>query len=271
MLWLLCACDLLGEAPIGFELAPVELGEARAASSGLDLADGDAAGAALSAVMPGWEAGGQPFWDVPAAIWEIALHERVAEEGVCPFVTLDGADATYQSDCRSKHGYEWAGTAKVTRSDDDGVERERWDFDLEVTADVEDPRFERLSLRGAVARADDGDLAHVDVNLQAELLGYFEARGVEDARTTTWSDWRASGSVEQEGDAFRLSLAAEVAGSGGFTLAGEELAAAESCPVEPTGEASLNGEDSAAFEGAGGCDACATLSHAGSTTSACAP
>jgi hypothetical protein len=158
MLWLFLSCDASGIPPVGFALDPVDLGDARVSGEGMDLGDGAAAGLAFAAVMPGWEAGGLPPWDVPAAIWEIALHERVADEGVCPFVTLDGGDATYQSDCRSKHGYEWEGTAKVTRSDEDGVERERWDYDLSVVGDIDDARFERLSLRGAVARAVDGDL-----------------------------------------------------------------------------------------------------------------
>lgn len=271
MLWLLLSCDASQITPVGFSLEPVDLGEARVTDEGMDPSDGDAAGLAFAAVMPGWEGGGLPPWDVPAAIWEIALHERVADEGVCPFVTLDGGDATYQSGCRSKHGYEWEGTAKVTRSDEDGIERERWDYELSVVGDIDDARFERLSLQGAVARAVDGDLTHVDVNLQVELLGYFEARNVEDVRTTSWSDWRASGSIEQEGEAFALSLNADVGGSGGFTLAGEELSTSEGCPVEPTGTATMGDGVEAHFEGAEACDACATIIDGEATTAACAP
>lgn len=271
MLWLFLSCDASGIPPVGFALDPVDLGDARVSGEGMDLSDGAAAGLAFAAVMPGWEAGGLPPWDVPAAIWEIALHERVADEGVCPFVTLDGGDATYQSDCRSKHGYEWEGTAKVTRSDKDGIERERWDYDLSVVGDIDDARFERLSLRGAVARAVDGDLTHVDVNLQMELLGYFEARDVEDVRIASWSDWQASGGIESEGDDFSLSLGAAVGGNGGFTLAGEALSAAADCPVEPTGTAQMGNGAEAVFEGAEGCDACATITTDEATTPACAP
>ncbi len=270
MLWLLLACDL-DDAGVEFELPAVELGEALAPTTGLDLNDGDASGLAFPSLMSGWESEALPMWDVPLAIWAIALHERVADEGVCPFVTLDGADATYQSDCRSKHGYEWEGTVTVSESEEDGVERERWDFDLEVKGDVDDARFEKLELRGSVARADKGDLTHVDVNLQAELLGYFEARNVDDPKSEAWADWAVSGSEEKEAGAFRLSVAADIGGSGGFTLAGTDLRTDAGCPIEPTGEATLSGTAEVSFDGADACDACATITAGESTTEACAP
>jgi hypothetical protein len=272
MLVLFFACADPTEADVDFALAPVDLGAARAPDTGLDLSDGSALGAAFPSLMPGWEEGAQPLWDVPAAVWAIALHERVAEEGICPFVTLDGADAVYQGGCRSKHGYEWEGSARVTRDDEGGVDRERWDFDLRVIADVDEPRFDTLALTGAVARADDGDLEHVDVNLELSLLGYFEARQLpDDPRIAAWSDWRASGSAEEQAEDFRLDVAAAVGSPDGFTLAGEDLSADSRCPVEPTGEATLAARVRVEFEGAGGCDACATLVDGDVETPACAP
>jgi hypothetical protein len=271
MPWLLLACNAPIDAPVEFELDPIDLGEARAASSGLDLHDGEAVGASFPSIMPGWEESAQPLWDVPTGIWEIALHERVADEGVCPFVTLDGADATYQSNCRSKHGYEWEGSAHVSRSEEGGVDRERWDFELRVVGDVEGARFESLSLQGSVAVAESGGVSHIDVNLQAELLGYFEARGVDDPRAEPWSDWQATGSSESVGSEFRLSVAANVGGSGGFALAGTGLSVDSACPVEPTGTGRLNATADVSFEGVAGCDACATVNDGEETTLACAP
>ncbi len=270
LLFALLGCDPLA-ADVAWRVAPVDLGEPLAASTGFDPADGDALGAAFPELMPGW-GGTMPTVDVPLAIWEIALHHLVAQEGVCPFRTLDGANTTYQSGCRSKHGYDWDGTVTIEAWEEDGREVERHDFDIQVVADVESPRFDRLLLKGSVLHAEGGGVDHADVNLQAELLGYFEARQLpDDPRIVSWSDWQASGSVEHDDDAMRIDLAADVGGSGGFSLFGGDLVVDEACPVEPSGTAQMSEGVTASFEGPAGCDACANIESGDGSVQACAP
>ncbi len=258
-------------ADLPWRVTPVVLGEPLADDSGFDPADGDALGAAFPQLMPGWGSAMPPV-DVPLAIWEIALHHLVAEEGVCPFRTLDGATSTYQSGCRSKHGYDWDGTVAVEAWEEEGREVERYDFDIQVVSDVESRRFDSLLLRGSVLHAEGGGVDHADVNLQAELLGYYEARKLpEDPRIVSWSDWQASGSVEHDGEAMLIDLAADVGGSGGFSLVGGDLAVDDACPVEPSGSAQMSEGVMAKFDGPAGCDACANIESDDGSVQACAP
>ena len=249
----------------------MDLGEAVADDSGFDPANGDVLGAAFPELMPGW-GGAMPTADVPLAIWEIALHHLVAETGVCPSRTLDGATTTYESGCRSKHGYDWDGTVTVQAWEEEGREVERYDFDIQVVGDVDAPRFDSLALRGSLVHAEGGVVDHADVNLQAELLGYFEARHLpDDPHIATWSDWQASGSVEQDGGAMLIDLAADVGGSGGFSLVAGDLAVDDACPVEPSGTARMSVAVIANFEGPAGCDACANIESDDGSVEACAP
>lgn len=273
-MWLVlfAGCDLFAEpAAVDWQITPGNLGEARVAGSGFSTTDGEGLGAAFPQLMPGW-GDGFPAWDVPNAIWEIAQHELVADEGACPYVELDGADQTFRSDCRSKDGYEWEGTVGQKDWEEAGVEYTRLDFDLTVTADVDGARFDSLSLHGAIQRGTTESEEHVDVNLEAELLGYYEARQQpDDARIPTWAAWGASGSAEAGDGALGIDLAADVGGTKGFRLTGAALTTSSSCPVEPGGTAELAEGVSAEFQGADGCDACATIVTADGETEACAP
>lgn len=267
----LAACDS-GPGVSDWAITPDDLGEPVASGAGFDPTDGAALGAAFPELLPGFD-GDVPTADVPLTIWSYALHELVAEEGVCPYKELDGAITTFQSHCRSKSGYDWEGSVRVEGYDTDGGgEGVRYDFDVEVVGDVEGRRFDSLALRGAVVRVTEGDVEHVDVNLMAELLGYFEARNQpDDPRITSWSSWAASGSVETVGTALAVDLTAEVAGSGGFTLVGADLELDAGCPSEPTGTVALSETVSAEFQGVAACDACATITGGDAEAEACAP
>jgi len=267
----LVACETAGPA-VDWALTPAELGDPVVDREGFDPTDGAGLGAAFPQVLPGYAEATVPAADVPLAIWEIALHELVAEAGVCPYTTLDGAVTQYQTNCRSKHGYDWEGSVRVEPWEDGDTEGVRYDFDIEVVGDVDTPRFDSLRLDGVVVRVERDGVEHVDVNLMAELLGYFQARQQpDDPRIASWADWRATGSVELDGEDLRVDLGADVGGSGGFGLVGEGLAVGAGCPSEPTGEAWMADEVGVVFEGAAACDACATVTAGEASTAACAP
>ncbi len=272
-LWFVLACDSgAAQSVVDWQIPPADLGNARVDGTGFAADDGEGLGAAFPEVMPGWNED-TPAWSVPSAIWAIAMDNLVADEGACPYVELEGADQHFRSDCRSQDGYEWSGTVTQQEWTEGDLSFTRYDFDVDVVADVDSPRFTSLALHGGLQRASDGDkLEHVDVNLAAELLGYYEARGVpDDVHVPTRADWNVSGSVERDGEAFGIDLAADVGGTKGFLLRSAELSAAASCPVEPSGTADMGSGVTATFEGADGCDACATITDGGDDVGACAP
>lgn len=268
---LLFACDLGDATAVDWAIEPADVGEPLVEGEGFDPADGARLGAAFPQLMPGWD-DSFPAYDVPLAIWAIALHDLVAEEGVCPNEVLDGGGREYRSNCRSKSGYEWTGDVTVDEWEEGGVEHARFDFLVQVDADVDSPRFDHLSLEGSMERAESSAATHVDVNIAAELLGYFESRQLpDDPRVDAWAAWSASGSVEVEGDDLRVDVRADIGGSGAFPLLGAALSASGACPVEPAGEATMGDTASARFDGADACDACAAIVTESGETAACAP
>ena len=265
------ACDLGDASAVDWALEPTDVGEPHVDGQSFDPADGSRLGAAFPQLMPGWD-DSFPAYDVPLAIWAIALHDLVAEEGVCPNEVLDGGGRMYRSNCRSKWGYEWTGDVSVDEWEAEGVAHARYDFSVQVDADVAEPRFDHLSLEGSLERAQLGDVTHVDVNVAAELLGYFEARQLpDDPRIQAWATWGASGSLEVEGSDLRVDAHADIGGSGAFPLLGAALTASSACPVEPAGEATMGDAATARFDGAEGCDACASVVTDAGETEACAP
>ncbi|MBM4367562.1 MAG: hypothetical protein FJ102_15220 [Deltaproteobacteria bacterium] len=260
MLLSLLACPAVDEETLSYwTIAPTELGSPVTGGTGFDPAAGDALGAAFAQVLPRFGEG-LPTWDLPMAMLEIAGDDLVADPGSCPSAQVAGDTTTYVANCRSRAGYEWTGSYSVREWDDDNeLSRRDWEFDLEVVGDSDDVAFDRMELRGVLHRADGDDVAHVDSNLEATLEGYFERRGQpDDPRVTTWRDWAAAGSVEDDGAYVRVDLAATTAASAGFRLGGE-LAIDEGCPIEPLGTADMGEGVTASFEGAEACDACATI------------
>lgn len=267
----LLACLTDDTHEVEWLLEPADLGEPRVAGSTFDPLDGAALGAAFPQLMPGWD-DTFPAFEVPVAIWEVATHELVADAGVCPSEVLDGVTREYRSDCRSKHGYEWVGGATVSEWTEGDTNFTHYEFDIRIDADVESARFERLALDGTVLRAEEGSVTHVDVNLTAELTGYFEARQLpDDVRLPAWAAWGVSGSVEVSGGDLRLDTLADIGGTGSFPLRSDALVWGAICPVEPEGEASMGEAVTALFDGERACDACASIRADDRETAACAP
>ncbi len=272
MLLLLLGCPAVDEETLTYwAIQPSDLGEGIASDTGFDPADGEGLGAAFAQVLPRFGEG-FPTWDVPLAMLEIASDDLVADPGSCPSPQVSGDTTTYAADCRSRAGYEWAGEYTVRSwTDDDGVSRQRYDFDLDVDGDTDDVAFDRLRLRGALLRAQLDGVVHVDSNLEASLEGYFERRGQPgDPRVSSWVDWAASGSVEDDASRLRFGLDAATAVSSGFHIGGD-LAIDEGCPLEPLGTADMVSGVTATFHGAEGCDACATVESNDGEAAACVP
>jgi hypothetical protein len=248
-------------------VAPADVGEALAPGTGLDPADGEAFGLALDE-SAGFFTDGDPAWDAIDALWELIGSELVMDVGTCPWTEISGDATLFHAGCRSSQGYEWDGEATTRRWEDGDGDHERYELDLEVVGDVEDPRFERVKLLGQAERVRAEDVTHVDVNVSLEVSGYWERVAPTDPRLRGWAAWAVSGSFERAGDALRVEEQADIGGSGGFRLIGPELWAESACPIERAGPATLGDGTDVVFEGAAGCDACATV---GGETAACAP
>jgi hypothetical protein len=262
-----CAEDPASAAP-AFVVEPADLGEPRTDGTGFDPADGDALGIAFAYALPVF--GDNPAWDVPASARALLEPDTISDPGSCPREEVDGDARTWIGDCRSSQGYEFRGTATERSWTEDGVDRHRWEGDIEVVGDREDPAFTRVALAGVYEQAVpvEGTVTqHLDVNLHMEVEGYWETRRPGDAVAAAWSDWTVSGSLEQR-DTFWVSLvAADVGGSGGFRFDSPALDADASCPVEVVGQGALSADVAAVLEGVASCDACANLGD----TLACRP
>ncbi len=266
-----CAPDEAGSAHgLPFVLPLADVGAPTAASTGFDPRDGDATGLALDQVLPvfGTEAA---LWEAPAFVWGLMMKETVQSQGQCPLESVVDDETVYDGACRSSFGYAFEGDVRERAWEADGVTYERFEADIVVIGDVDDPVFTRAALRGAVERAvpDDGRVdAHYDVNLRLELLGYWESRPGEAAKAAAWSAWEVSGTAEEHDGAWMVDLAADVNGAGGMQIVSERLAHSDACPVEQDGTATLGDGVTAVFAAAS-CDACGAVTHPDGETAAC--
>lgn len=271
MWYFLLACEPapIDESPVtDWEIEPAVIESPRVGAANFAVTEGEGIGAAFAQFLPVF-AEGNPAWDVPTQILAVGMDELVADPGSCPFEVREGDVSTFKSDCRSRDGYEWAGSYDERNWDDGEIVRHAYTFDLTVTADVENADFTALELEGTVVLSRLDAVSHVDVDLSASLLGYFENRGdVGDPRIGAWADWQASGSVEFDDSVIRIEALADIGGSGGLPMGGT-VDVDPGCVIEPTGELGLGGDVVARFEA---CDACADVLEGGKTASlACAP
>lgn len=272
MLLLAFAACTGDQSPVAelFVLPPSDLGTALAASSGFDATDGAAIGRALDATTPVFEAV-DPGWESPVFLFdELLTDDRVRDENQCPFVTLSGDTTTHEGGCRSQDGYEFEGTATDRTWTEDDVTWRRLELDLEVVGDTEDVLFDSVTLSGVIQRGvpSDGSIdAHVDVNLQMEVLGYFERHGGTDSRLEAWTSVVVSGAWEEQGDSLLIDTTVNVAGAGGMMVQSDGLVETSACPVEAEGVATLGDGITASLGGASSCDRCADVGG----IAACAP
>jgi len=270
-MWLLLACarpaDETDVEP-SFVVAPADVGAPLAASEGFDPRDGGALGLVFAHALPVF--GENPAWDTPQAVLALWEPATVRDPAVCPREEVDGDARKWVGGCRSSQGYEFEGEATL-RSWSDGVsERTRWEGELEVWADRDDPAFDRVHITGAFEQTVplEGQVTqHLDVNVHLEVEGYWEHRAPGDPIGEAWADWTVSGSLERRDSWWVSELAADVGGSGGLRFDADGLDADPGCPIEVTGEGALGEGVVASFEGVQGCDACA---HVGDVE-ACAP
>lgn len=214
-----------------------------------------------------------PASDVPFFIWDLALSDRVGDVGSCPDIQAVGRTTTWQTyDCRSSQGYEWSGQVSKEEWDDDlrGWRYSRWDFDLSVVADVEDPRFDALSLEGSVLYVigDGAELDHaVQVNMAAALDGYWERQSGTDGREDLWNDWAVTARYEEAPtDTYRMDGAASLGSAGSFSFSSDALTRVAGCAAVPDGDLTVEGAQTGvvAFRGSSACSTCAELTVDGS-------
>lgn len=272
MMWyFLLACEPAppDESPVtDWVIEPAVIGSPRVDTASFAAANGEGIGAAFAQFLPVF-AEGNPAWEVPTQILAVGMDELVADPGSCPFEVREGDVSTYNSDCRSRDGYEWTGSYDERSWEDGEIARHAYTFGLTVVADVENADFTSLELQGTVVLSKLDAVSHVDVDLSASLLGYFEARGeLSDPRIAAWADWQASGSVEFDDSVIRIEAMADIGSVGGLPVGGT-VDIDPGCAIEPKGELDLGEEVVARFEG---CDACADIAQAGEVVSAaCAP
>lgn len=261
MMLVLLACVPDETTPeAAFVVEPVELGSPRTTGEGFDPEDGAALGLGFAYAVPVF--GENPAWDTPDEVLALLEPDTIRDPAACPIEQVDGDARIWMGDCRSSQGYEFTGQATRRTWVEDGVERTRWEGDLEVVGDREDPAFDRVHLAGFFEQSVPvaGTVTqHLDINLLVEVEGYWERHGASDPALEAWSRWVLTGSLEQRDTFWVTDLAAEVGPFGGFRFDSAELDSDASCPVESVGVADLGAGISAEVEGVASCDACARV------------
>jgi hypothetical protein len=275
LLLMACALGACKEPEEGvaspWQVEAADLGAPRASGATLTVGDGAGLWSPLSQVVPFLEYD-DPASDVPFFLWDLATSDRVADMGSCPDVQAVGRTTTWTTyGCRSSQGYEWTGEVSKEEWDDDarGWRYARWDFDLDVEADIDAPRFDALSLHGSVLYVigDGAALDHaVQVNAAIQLDGYWARQNPSDDREDLWNDWTVTARYEEAPtDTYRVDGAAELGSAGAFSFSSASLKRATTCPAVPDGTLSIDGAQSAelTFNGSTACSSCADLDVVG--------
>lgn len=280
LLFLLAACsgDDSGGSPadLGWRVAEANLGAPRATDTSADLSNTEGLWAQLAEVVP-LLAYNEPATEVPFMAWsDLALSERVANEGTCPDVQAVGRTTTWETyGCRSSFGYEWDGSVSKEEWDEGGWRYARWDFALTVDADVDDPRFDALAVDGSLLYViGDGEtLDHaVQVNATTRLDGYWERQNATDPREALWTDWTLTARYEESASGvIQMEGTARLGDNPGFGFVSTDFSAAEGCASVPDGTLTLSGQQEASltFSGSQGCSTCGALTVGGSTVDLC--
>lgn len=257
-------------------VAPANLGAPKVSGGTTDLSQPDGLWAQLAEVVP-LLAYDDPATEVPFTAWgDLALSERVANEGTCPDVQAVGRTTTWETyGCRSSFGYEWDGNVSKEEWEDNGWRYARWDFALSIDADVDDPRFDTLGLDGSLLYViGDGDvLDHaVQVNATTRLEGYWARQNATDARESLWTDWTVTARYEEAaGGVIQMQGAARLGDNPSFGFASSDFTAAPGCVSVPDGTLTLTGQQDGTlvFSGNQGCSTCGALTVGGTTSDLC--
>ncbi len=236
-------------------------------ASGQDAAFGDGTDVWLAAaqVVPGidWD---QPMVDIPLFVWSELQTERLSDPGSCPYAALEGDATVYKSGCRTNEGYEWTGEVRTEEWEADGWQWRRWEFDLEVVADTDNPSLDRAAIEGAmvyVVAEEEGFDRGIQANIRVELDGYWERATAQDPREDAWTTLAYTGRDESDTEAqHRLDVDGELAGVGSFRLASDNLTVG-SCGVTPTGTADLSGSADSTLRFGDTCARCVAWEGAG--------
>jgi hypothetical protein len=244
----------------------VSLGTDMAEGTGFEFGNGDAAWLAAEHLVPEVYLDMPPV-DIPVLLWEMLQGANIADEGTCPYITASGATITYKSDCRSQDGYEWTGELSETQWEDESGRWKQWTMDLEVIADVENPSFDRVTLRGDFVDLIADDVEGLDravyANLRAGADGYWERQSVVQDREGAWNDYVISGRWERRSDSTsRMEGTLDLGEYSGLRFSSESLKHSDSCAGEPKGALTLEASQTAVleFEGVSDCDRCASFS-----------
>ena len=184
--------------------------------------------------------------------------------GSCPFTYIEDGAQIWDSDCRSQEGYEWVGEVAVSEWEDDTGRWTRWDMDLEIFGDIDDPSFERMVLDGSfVFVAGDPEVLTraVQSNIRVGLDGWFERHSVADEREEAWQDWVLTGRYEETPEGHHFAGAVDLGNLGGLRFEGDDLVKTSACPVEPRGDVRIEADDSVVieFDGDSSCNRCGDM------------
>jgi hypothetical protein len=249
----------------GWILPAEDLGGPWAQGASATFEDGAAMWRTAEHIVPGlrWT---DPGVDIPLYLWDLLQTPAIGDEGSCPYAVAEGAGLLWRSDCLSEDGYQWAGTAQEQSWTDEatGIAWQRWDWDLSVTADREDPSFRALTLRGAAVFGLGGERSPVERAVQANVLvqldGFWEQANVADPLEQAWQELAlTSRSEEAPTGTFHIGGAGYLQGIGAFTYEAPELVQVPDCGLVPDGDLRVVGaqEHTLAFAASSSCARCA--------------
>lgn len=264
-------------APTGrWLMSAQDLGTPLAAGPDADLSAASDLWFVAEQLLPGliWD---DPSVDIPLFTFDtIAMDIGVADSGSCPYEQIDTTSTTWRSDCRSTHGYEWTGRLVRERWEEGSVTYTRWDSDLVIEGDIDDPEFERLSVQGAwvYASGDGGELVTgIQANVAVSLEGYWVRANAADPREAAWRDWAWTGHEELRADGTRIVDGTGRLGAfGTVDITTDSLTVTTACDTSPTGTVTMTGAQTVTlgFHGETDCRRCADLSgDVSGTTEVC--
>ena len=210
-----------------------------------------------------------PAADLPLGMWELLQGEQISDMGSCPYRDVEGSRESYRSDCRSRDGYEWRGGVEINRYQEGEISLARYDFDLEVVADIDDPSFDSLRIMGSFVYASqegEGFQRGLQANLEMQLVGFWSRQSAVDPRELAWSDLGWSGRYEETGpDELQLEMGVRSGGSGSARIVAEPLIGRPDCTLSAGGRLEIEGAERhvLTIDPEGACGRCAEWEAAG--------